>query len=50
MILLMKTLDVVFVTLLAYPVPGTPPRKWRWSEERGFSTSSILSNDTARHA
>ena len=42
------TVEPLLPLMEGYPVPGTPPRKWRWSEERGFSTSTLLSNDTAR--
>ena len=30
-----------------YPAPGTPPRKWEWSErDGGFSATRLLNNET----
>ena len=31
-----------------YPVPGIPPRKWKWNErDLGFSITRLWNNDTA---
>ncbi len=42
------TVQPLLPLIEGYPVPGTSPREWKWSErDRGFSLERLLSNDTA---